>query len=118
MSQPRPVRLSKTHSAYWAARIHRLSGLLLMLFLPAHFYVLAAAIHNEAAFETIIQWTDRVEVKLMEGLLILLLAVHATGGVRLLMLEFLYWSELQAFWVSTAFGLSLLAALVFLTHAF
>ena len=40
----RPFRLaggSRDHPAYWAFAVHRLSGLLLALFLPAHFYVLS-----------------------------------------------------------------------------
>ncbi len=32
------------HPAYWAFVLHRFSGLVLALFLPAHFYVLALAI--------------------------------------------------------------------------
>lgn len=118
MNQRRPLHLKKTHAGYWAARLHRLSGLLLLLFLPAHFYVLSAAIHNEAAFAAMIRWTDQPDVKLMETLLILVLAVHVTGGVRLLALEFLPWSDLQRLWIALASGLSVAAALLFLTNAF
>ncbi len=41
---------SRNHPAYWAFLAHRVSGLLLALFLPAHFWALSRAIDGEAEF--------------------------------------------------------------------
>ena len=39
---------ARNHPAYWAFIVHRLSGLLLTLFLPLHFWALGQAFHGAA----------------------------------------------------------------------
>ena len=39
---------ARNHPAYWAFLVHRLSGVLLSLFIPLHFWVLGQALHGEA----------------------------------------------------------------------
>ncbi|MDP6345838.1 MAG: succinate dehydrogenase, cytochrome b556 subunit [Alphaproteobacteria bacterium] len=92
------------HPAYWAFLLHRLSGLLLALFLPAHFLVLGLALDEGAAFGAFIAWSEQPLVKLSEWLLLLALALHLTGGLRLLALEFLPWSERQKALLAASFG--------------
>ncbi len=104
--------------AYGAFLLHRLSGLALALFLPAHFYVLALALEGEAALDGFLRWTESPLLKLSEFVLVGLLAVHLTGGLRLLALEFLPWSERQNQRIAIASGLALAAALMFLMEAF
>ncbi len=89
MSTPR------AHTAYWAFVIHRLSGLWLAMFLPLHFLFLGQALRGEAALETALRWTDHPLVKLGEIAVVILLALHLAGGLRLLALEFLPWRDWQ-----------------------
>ena len=101
------MRPSRNHPGYWAFLLHRLSGLALLLFLPAHFLVLGLAL-DEAALDAAIAWTDRPLVKFGEWGIVLLLALHLTGGIRLLALEFLPWSEGQKARIAASLGLALL----------
>ena len=78
-----------------AALVHRLSGLMLALFLPLHFLALALALEGESRLESFLRWTDHPPVKLAEALLVFLLAVHLLGGLRILMVENLSWREGQ-----------------------
>lgn len=104
---------ARNHPAYWAFVVHRLSGLLLTLFLPAHFLMLGQALHGEAQLDGLLRWTDAPLVKTAETVLILLLAAHLTGGVRLLMLEFLAWRNWQKALAAIAAGAAIAVGLGF-----
>ena len=80
---------SRNHAAYWAFLTHRISGVALTLFLPLHFWAMGNALQGEAKLENFLRWSDQPLVKCAEVILVLLLAAHLTGGVRLLMLEFM-----------------------------
>jgi fumarate reductase subunit D len=97
------IRPSRNHPGYWAFLLHRLSGLALVLFLPAHFLVLGQAL-NEASFDNAIAWTNQPLVKFAEWGIVVLLALHMTGGIRLLALEFLPWSEGQKLRIAVSLG--------------
>lgn len=107
---------ARSHPAYWAFLVHRISGLLLALFLPLHFWALGQALHGEAQFDTFLRWTEQPLVKLGETVLVLALAAHLTGGMRLLMLEFLAWRDWQKSLAAAAAGLSIAAGLAFLLN--
>ena len=107
---------SNNHSSYWAFVVHRVSGLLLTLFLPLHFWALSLALEGEASLEAFLRWTDQPLVKLSEVLLVLLLAAHLTGGARLLIIEFLPWRESQKALLSIAGGIALAFGLAFLLN--
>lgn len=107
---------ARNHPAYWAFIVHRVSGLLLSLFLPAHFWALGQALGGEARLETFLRWTDQPLVKFAETVLVLLLAAHMAGGMRLLMLEFLEWRDWQKSLLAVATGVSLAAGLAFLLN--
>jgi fumarate reductase subunit D len=96
--------------------VHRISGLLLALFLPLHFWALGQALHGEAQFDAFLRWTEQPLVKLGETVLVLALAAHLTGGMRLLMLEFLAWRDWQKSLAAAAAGLSIAAGLAFLLN--
>jgi fumarate reductase subunit D len=105
---------ARNHPAYWAFIVHRASGILLAMFLPLHFWALGQALQGEAGLETFLRWSDQPLVKLAETILVLLLAAHLTGGLRLLALEFLAWRNWQQNLLAAAAGVTLAAGLVFL----
>ena len=107
---------SRNHPAYWAFLVHRISGVALTLFLPLHFWALGNALQGEARLETFLRWSDQPLVKFAEIGLVLLLAAHMAGGVRLLMLEFLAWRDWQKTLLAGAAGVSVLVALLFLLN--
>lgn len=98
-----------------AAMVHRISGLLLVCFLPLHFLALGLAIEGEGALEGFLRWTDAPSVKFAEAILVLLLSIHAIGGVRVLVLENLPWRNDHKTLAGIAFAIAVtLAALFFL----
>jgi succinate dehydrogenase cytochrome b556 subunit len=103
------------------ALLHRLSGIGLALFLPLHFWALGQALQGEAKLESFLRWTDRPLVKASEWAIVLLLAVHLTGGIRILMIEFLPWRDWQktlaAVAAAAALAIGLLFALSSTAHA-
>ena len=82
---------NRGQAAYWAFLVHRISGLLLALFLPVHFVVLAQALRGEAALAGWLRWSQTPLVEASEVVLVFLLAAHLTGGLRLLFVEFGGW---------------------------
>ena len=104
---------ARNHPAYWAFIVHRLSGLMLALFLPFHFWALGQALQGAAQLDGFLRWTEQPLVKLAEIGLVLLLAAHMAGGVRLLMLEFLAWRDWQKSLLAVAAAVSLAAGLAF-----
>jgi fumarate reductase subunit D len=107
---------ARNHSAYWAFAVHRTSGVLLAFFLPVHFWALAQALQGEARLDTFLRWTEQPLVKGGEIVLVLLLAAHMAGGVRLLMLEFLAWRDWQKSLLAAATAVSIAVGLAFLLN--
>ena len=107
---------NRAHPLWYAYVLHRVSGLLLALFLPAHFYVLGLAL-NEAALDAALAWTANPLVKVVEFGLVFLLAVHLFGGLRLLALEFLPWSPRHKTMAAAAVALSALLSGAFFLQA-
>jgi fumarate reductase subunit D len=109
---------ARNHAAYWAFVVHRVSGILLAVFLPFHFWALGQALQGAAALDGFLRWTEQPLVKIAEVGLVALLAVHLTGGLRLLALEFLAWRDWQKTLLAAAAGASLAAGLVFALNLF
>jgi fumarate reductase subunit D len=107
---------ARNHPAYWAFVVHRASGVLLALFLPLHFWALGQALRGEEKLESFLRWSDQPLVKFAETALVLLLAAHMTGGLRLLALEFLAWRDWQLSLLAAAAGVSIVAGLAFLLN--
>lgn len=97
--------------------LHRLSGLALALFLPVHFHVLSMAITQPDNLDHLLSFADHPVVKLAEGGLVFLLAVHFFGGLRLLWLEFLPWSGRQKSLAAAAIAGAFLISGTFLLRA-
>lgn len=107
---------ARNHPAYWAFIVHRASGLLLTLFLPLHFWALGQAFRGAAGLDGFLAWTNNPLVKFAETGLVLLLAAHLAGGLRLLLIEFLGWLDWQKTLLAVAAGVTLAAGLAFLLN--
>ena len=106
----------RAEARWLAALVHRVSGLALAAFLPLHFLTLGLAIENEARLENFLRWSDRPLVKLSEGVLLFLLAIHVLGGLRLLVIENLPWIGGQRWFAAIAAAVAILAAITFLVR--
>lgn len=104
---------ARRHPVYWAYLLHRLSGLALALFLPLHFTMLAQALEGAAGLDRALALTHSPLVKAAEFGLVVLLALHLAGGLRLLLIEFRPWSGPRKDWIAAAFGFALTAGLAF-----
>lgn len=109
---------ARSHPAWWAFALHRVSGVLLALFLPAHFWSLERALQGAAALDGVLQWTALPIVKFGETGIVLLLAAHMTGGIRLLMIEFLPWRDWYKSLLAVAAGVSVATGLAFALNVF
>ena len=107
------MKAVRNHLSYWTFLVHRLSGLALALFLPAHFYVLGSALGGEAALDGLIRWTEQPWVKAGEWVLVVLLSAHLAGGLRLLALELLPWMNWQKTLATLGAFFALAAGLAF-----
>ena len=79
------------HQSYFTAIGHRISGVLLSLFLPFHFLLLGTALEGEANFDRYLALTDNLLFKIAEWGLVSLLSLHLFFGLRVLMLELTSW---------------------------
>lgn len=108
---------TRNHPSYWAFVVHRVSGLALAIFLPVHLYVIGLAIEGEAKLDSFLTWAEAPPVKLAETVLVLLLAAHMAGGLRLLAVELLPWRDSQKTFIAIAGAVALAFALLFLLRA-
>ena len=111
------IRPHRSHPLWIAYFVHRLSGVCLALFLPAHFYVLGLALQGNAELDVFLHWTEIPIVKFAEVGLVFLLAIHIFGGLRLLAMEFLPWSPRQKTYAAMATALSFFVACGFFMNA-
>ena len=108
---------ARSHAGYLAYLVHRLSGLALAVFLPFHFLVLGRALNGAAGLDDFLAWAANPWVKLGEWMLVSALAIHLAGGLRVMALEFLPWSERQKSVIALCFAFALCVGLVFLMAA-
>jgi fumarate reductase subunit D len=104
---------ARSHPAYWAFLLHRLSGLALAAFLPVHFWALGQALQGAAALDGFLRFTDQPLFKFGEWGLVVLLALHMMGGVRLLLIEFGSASGLRKNLIAGAVGFAAAAGMAF-----
>jgi fumarate reductase subunit D len=104
---------ARSHPAWWAFLAHRVSGIALAAFLPLHFWALGQALRGEATLDGFLRFADRPLFKFGEWCLVVLLAIHLTGGLRLLVIEFRPWSGLRKNWIAAVAGLGIVAGLAF-----
>lgn len=113
MSAVRQAWRARSHPAYAAFAVHRISGLALTLFLPLHFWALGTALNGAERLDGFLAWADHPLVKFAETGLVLALALHLAGGLRLFALELLAWRNWQKSLAATAAGMSVAVALLF-----
>jgi len=97
----------RKESSYWVAMVHRMSGIALALFLPLHFWALSSALELDAFLD----WTRQPLVRFAEWGIVVALAAHLGGGLRVLALEFLPWHDWQKALAATAAALTLAVGL-------
>lgn len=115
---PKKTRAHRTQALWIAFLLHRVSGLLLALFLPLHFYVLGLAVRDAATLDGYLVLTQNPAAKAAEFGLVFLLALHLFGGLRVLALEFLPWHDWQKGLAAGAAAVAFLFACGFLLRAF
>ena len=108
------MRAARNHPAWWAFVVHRLSGVALALFLPAHFLAMGLALQGEARLDEFLRWSEQPLVVAGEWVLVMLLAAHLTGGLRLLALELLPWRNWQMTLAALAGGFAVASGILFL----
>ena len=99
--------------AWYAALVHRISGVLLACFLPLHFLALALALNGAARLDGFLRWAEQPSVQAAEAVLVFLLTVHLLGGLRILLVEFFSWRAARKDTIAIALGLAALVALGF-----
>lgn len=108
---------SRAHPSWFAFLLHRLSGIALALFIPLHFWALGRIVESETALDSVLAWSAHPLAKLAETGLVVALALHLAGGIRLLLVEFALWRGRQGAAVAGAFAFALAAGLLFLLNA-
>ena len=108
---------TRRHGPYWAFLAQRISGVVLALYLPAHFWVLHLALEGEPALDGFLRWTESPLVKVAEAGLVVLLSSHLIGGLRLLLVELLPWRDWQKNLIAVAVAGSLGMGALFLLRA-
>ena len=106
-------RRARSHPSWRAFWLHRVSGLLLALFLPLHFLALGQALTGPAALDGFLRFADAPLVKLAEWGLVTLLALHLAGGLRLLLIEFGHASDLRKDWIAGGVAVAVAIGLAF-----
>ncbi len=110
---------ARSHPVYWAFLMHRLSGLGLAAFLPLHFWALGQALQGAAALDGFLRFADQGLFKFAEWGLVVLLALHMMGGVRLLLIEFGSASGgLRKNWIAGAVGFAAAVGMAFALSLF
>ena len=91
----------------WLAHVHRVSGIALAIFLPLHFWALG----NALQLDSFLAWTRQPLVKAGEWAIVVALAAHLGGGLRVLAIEFLDWHDWQKSLAAVAAALTLAVGL-------
>lgn len=112
------IKPHRSHPLWIAFLLHRVSGLALALFLPVHFHVLSLALSAPQQLDRFLVYADLLPVKIVEFVLVFLLAVHVFGGMRLMAVEWLPWTSRQKTLVAVSVALALFVATIFFLKAY
>ena len=105
---------NRGHPAYWAFLVHRLSGHRARAVPAAAFPGSRAGAARRGCARRLPRWTRSPWVEATEIALVFALAAHLTGGLRLLLIEFVGWkSESQKALIAAAGGIAAFCALAF-----
>ena len=111
------MRAAHKQPGFAAALLHRLSGILLAVFLPFHFLVLALALEHADALDSFLRITAEPLVKLSEAALVAALGLHMALGIRVLAIEFFGFRERTFAAVSLCAGAALAAGVALFLSA-
>ena len=112
------MKQSQKHISYFSFIAHRVSGLLLAIFLPFHFLVLGLAIDHQNQLDTMLKWTDQPLVKIAEWGLVVLLALHLGFGLRILLIEYTPWKGTRKPLIVLGSVAAVIVSAIFLIRAF
>lgn len=107
------------HKGYFAFIAHRVSGLLLAIFLPVHFLVLGLALEGADGLDRFLSFSELPLVKFAEWGLVVLLALHLLFGLRVLLLELTDWpsqSNSRTHWIVPCTLTALFVGFIFLVQ--
>ncbi|MEP1930078.1 MAG: succinate dehydrogenase, cytochrome b556 subunit [Roseibium sp.] len=107
----------RSHPLWFAYAVHRVSGLGLAVFLPVHFYLLSMALTQPETLDHFLHIAENPLVKIAEFGLVFGLAAHMFGGLRLMAMEWLPWSDQQKTLAAVALAVSFLVSGTFFLHA-
>jgi len=110
----RPGPASRRHPGALAALAHRVSGVLLALFLPLHFLALGLALEGADALDRFLAFAELPPVKAAEWGLVVLVTLHLGLGLRVLALEVLPWRGPRHGWIGLGTAAALALGLLFL----
>lgn len=108
------MRPRRGHPLWYAYLLHRVSGVILALFLPVHLWVMSTALRAPDTLNTVLAFAEYPAVKAAEFGLVFLLALHAFGGLRLLAFEWAPWSGPQKTLAASAGAAALFLSGLFL----
>jgi len=108
-----PVRNAvRVHPSQWAFRLHRISGVALVCFLPVHFVLLANQLGAEVGGELASPWYSSSVTRWTHCILAGLLGTHMVGGLRVLAIQFLQMSRAQGLWLAITLASGFVVALM------
>lgn len=108
------LRVGHRKPGFVAALLHRLSGVALAFFLPAHFIALGTALGGAAPLDGFLAVTHYWPVRIAEWGMVSALALHMALGLRILAIEWLSFRGHTAAVVSGCIGAGLAVGLLFL----
>ncbi|MGH7057219.1 MAG: hypothetical protein ACREFZ_04955, partial [Acetobacteraceae bacterium] len=104
------------HPGLLAALLNRLSGILLAVFLPAHFIVLGLALAGAPTLESFLALVRNPLMEALEACLIGAFTLHLACGLRVLAIEFLDFRERTAATVALCFALAFFLGILYLAN--
>ena len=92
--------------------LHRVTGVLLVLYLFPHFWSIASSRWGAGAFDHKMQSYETPLIKFFEMGLVLLVAVHMINGLRITIADFFFLTKSQRalFWIGVVLFLFVLVA--------
>ena len=103
---------AKRGAGGWAFLLHRLTGIVMVLYLVLHFYVLSYLAKGPAAYQAALHFLENPVFVALEVALIAAVVYHGLNGLRLMLMAFNIGVRQQKALFWAVFALSALTALV------
>jgi succinate dehydrogenase / fumarate reductase cytochrome b subunit len=106
----------------WSWLLHRITGLILVLYLFMHFFALSSSVGGKATFDSWLGYLQTTLTHILEIGLIAVVAFHLLNGLRITIADFFYLTKPHKiiFWIAMIIFLILMVitVVVFLGRAF